>query len=60
MYIYTCTACVVVSLIIELEKSTHLKSMFLKNVLFLLFLLTSLISDKASTLDMQLLFYKQS
>lgn len=43
--------CVVVSLIIKLKKTTPLKSMFLKNALFLLFLLTSLIFDKTSTQD---------
>lgn len=43
--------CVVVSLIITLEKTIPMKSMFLKNALFLLFLLTSLIFDKTKTLD---------
>lgn len=43
--------CVVVSLIIKLEKTTPMKSMFLKNALFLSFLLTSLIFDETKTLD---------
>lgn len=52
--------CVVVCLIIKLEKATILKSMFLKNALFLLFLLTSLIFDKTNTLDSTTFIYKQS